>query len=175
MMCSLSAYYIGIVQAIACVNESQESNSEGIKTCVTVSSFSLFTWIKKDLNNLTAGWVEASAWACWLVWVMHQKVRHPSIIRFSAICATVALLWDWMTWASFCSRFTSVRLWHLLPCLWLHRNLPVDITLQGSLFSRRTPVHSSTKLKMSCVKLIQIFAHALFLLVTHQLHELTFY
>lgn len=47
MMCSLSAYYIGIVQAIACVNESQESNSEGIKTCVTVSSFSLFTWIKK--------------------------------------------------------------------------------------------------------------------------------
>lgn len=61
MMCSLSAYYIGIVQAIACVNESQESNSEGIKTRVTVSSFSLFTWIKKDLNNLTAGWVEASA------------------------------------------------------------------------------------------------------------------
>lgn len=61
MMCSLSSHYIAIVQAIACVNELQESNLEGIKTCVTLSSFSLFTWIKKDLNNLTAGWVEASA------------------------------------------------------------------------------------------------------------------
>lgn len=174
-MCSLSVYYIGIVQAIACVNESHESNLEGIKTCVTVSSFSLFTWIKKDLNNLTAGWVEASAWECWLVWVMHQKVRHPSIIRFSAICATVALLWDWMTWASFCSRFTSVRLWHLLPCLWLHRNLPVDINPAKLAVFTTYSVHSSTKLKMSCVKLIQILAPTLFSLVTHQLQELTFY